>query len=65
MIQVRDERGNLNNLRVGGCSNLEATQQGHMLGLNDQVYYRGIQTNSGINLHSLTCLAWLNLCNLS
>lgn len=64
MIQVRDERGSLINLRVSGCSNLEATQQGHTLGLNDQVYYRAVEANNGMNLHSLTCLAWLNLCNI-
>lgn len=56
MIQVRDQVGGLVNLRVGGCSNLEATQSGHILGLQDTVYYRGVQSNAGINLHSLTCV---------
>lgn len=57
MIQVRDNAGAIRDLRVGGCSNLEATQQGHSLGLNDQVYYRGVQANGGVNLYSLTCVA--------
>ena len=56
MIQVRNQNNQLVNLRISGCSNLEATQQGHMLGLQDKVYYRGIQGSSGFNLHSLTCV---------
>lgn len=56
LIRVRGNNGQMYSLRVGGCSNLEATQQNHVLGLQDTVYFRGVPAQGGYNLHSLTCV---------
>lgn len=44
------------NLNIAGCSNLESTQQGQVLGAGNQIYYRGAAAPSNsVNVHSLTC----------
>ena len=56
-IQLKDQNGEIVTLQIGGCTNLEATQDKYVLAFNDQVYYKGIPNGSNIWTYSITCVA--------
>lgn len=58
VIQV-DTSSGLVGLQVSGCTNLETTTRGQVLGSGDRVYYRGVPANGNQSLlqaQSLTCV---------
>ena len=44
-------------LQISGCTNIESTKQGQVLGTGDKVYFRGgSSSGNSINAHSITCV---------
>ena len=56
MVQVNTNSG-LMNLQISGCTNIESTRPGQILGANDIVYFRGYRgSGNSIQATSLTCV---------
>lgn len=54
-IKVDTDSGMVD-LQIAGCTNIDSTKQGQVLGTNDQIYFRGSSAGGAINAHSVTCV---------
>lgn len=44
------------NLRVGGCSRLEANRPEYVASVYDNVFFKGVRSGNEYQVHDLTCL---------